>query len=115
MSNNIYFRKAIHTEHGAIFETQPLSKKEQEFNNYINTTYTDQAIEVGKDFKQRLYDKLNKVVDDSYYGVAVVSVLHETKRYIYIKNCDVSGNSCNSSDIEIDLLNHTYSELEHKD
>ena len=111
MTSTIYFRKATHTIHGAIFATSPLSKKEQEFNDYINKNYADQAAEVGKVFKKRLHETLNKVTSDSYYGAAVISVIQEIPRYLYIKNCDFKGDPCEDSDIEIDLLNHTYSEI----
>lgn len=111
MKNTIYFRKAIHTKHGAIFATTPLSKKEQSFNDYINKNYAEQAAEVGKVFKKRLHETLNKVTSDSYYGAAVLSVIQGMPRFLYIKNCDCRGNPCKDSDIEIDLLNHTYSEI----
>lgn len=111
MKNTIYFRKAIHTKHGAIFEKNPLPKKEQAFNDYINKSYAVQAAEVGKVFKKRLHETINKVTCDSYYGAAVLSVIQETPRYAYIKNCDCKGNFSEDSDIEIDLLNHTYSEI----
>ena len=111
MKNTIYFRKATHTEHGAIFAKIPLSKKEQVFNEYINKNYAEQAAEVGKIFKKRLHETINKVTSDSYYGTAVLSVIQETPRYLYIKNCDFKGDPCEDSDIEIDLLNHTYSEI----
>ena len=111
MTNTIYFRKAIHTKNGAVFETTPLSKKEQAFNDYINKNYAELAAKVGKDFKKRLNEKINEVTSDSYYGAAVLSVIQGMPRFLYIKNCDCRGNPCKDSDIEIDLLNHTYSEI----
>lgn len=84
---------------------------ERAFRKHIEDEYSVDAIEIAEIFRQRLVTGLERV-QPGYYGTYVEALLREAPRLCFIKHIRANGESDDNYDVEIDLLAHTYREIE---
>lgn len=83
------------------------TRREAELREFIESNYSEEARTVGAEFNAMVMERLEKVKDAAYTGTAIIEAMKNVNRFAFIKN--YTGHT----DIQIDLLAHTFAEVEH--
>ena len=80
---------------------------EKEFRELVSDRFSEQALEVSEDLRKMFRENIDKVAP-GYFGSYIFDLMTRVPRYAYIKGRDSDGSYDETSEVCVDLVNHTY-------